>query len=143
MAMKRVPSDISTLQKAYISNAEKAAKAKAIAVNTGKNLLEAGMASGTAFLYGGLVGYMIQKGEQEGKPANEIFDGKLFKKDDGTGGIDIGLVGGALGTVAGAYMVGQKKKGGEILLGGGIGLLVPALHDMGRGIGRDMAIPKT
>ncbi len=82
MAMKRVPSDISTLQKAYISNAEKAAKAKAIAVNTGKNLLEAGMASGTAFLYGGLVGYMIQKGEQEGKAANEIFDGKLFKKDD-------------------------------------------------------------
>lgn len=142
MAMKKVPSDVATLQKSFISNAEKAAKAKSIALNTGKNLLEAGMASGTAFLYGGLIGYMVEKGKQEGKAPNEVFDGKVFKKDDGTGGIDIGLVGGALGTVAGAYMVGQNKKGGEILLGGGMGLLVPALHDMGRGIGTDMAIPK-
>ncbi len=139
MATKRVPSDIATLQKAYISNAEKTAKAKAIALDTGKNMLEAGMASGTAFLYGGVVGYMNQRGINEGKAPNEIFDGKLFKKDDGTGGVDIGLVGGALGTIAGAYMVGQKKRGGEILLGGGIGLLVPALHDMGKGIGIDMA----
>jgi len=139
MATKRVPTDLSTLQKSWISNQEKIAKAKAIATDTGKNMLEAGMASGTAFLYGGLVGYMNQRGINEGKAANEIFDGKLFKKDDGTGGVDVGLVGGALGTIAGAYMVGQKKRGGEILLGGGIGLLVPALHDMGKGIGIDMA----
>ena len=138
-SMKRVPSDLRTLQKSYISNAEKAAKAKAIAVDTGKNLLEAGMASGTSFLYGGLLGYMAQRGVQEGKAANEIFDGKILKKEDGTGGIDIGLVGGALATVSGAYMVGQKKRGGEILLGGGMGLLIPALHDMGKGIGVDMA----
>jgi len=139
MATKRVPTDLSTLQKSWISNQEKIAKAKAIATDTGKNMLEAGMASGTAFLYGGLVGYMNQRGINEGKAPNEIFDGKLFKKDDGTGGVDVGLVGGALGTIAGAYMVGQKKRGGEILLGGGIGLLVPALHDMGKGIGIDMA----
>lgn len=136
MKMQKMPGE-RKLQQYFLKNREKIAKLKEQGIILMQELTQAALAGGTAFLYGATLGYIKQNAENNNE--TDYFDGKILKAEDGTGGVDVGLIAGALGVAGGAYMVSQKKRGSDIILGLGTGMLVPALHDLGYGIGMDFA----
>jgi len=138
MAMtKKVPTSMTKLQDFYIRNQERAKKIAEQGKILAAEMAQAAVAGGTAFLYGGVLGYLKQQATNNGE--TEYFDGKIFKSEDGTGGIDIGLIVGAASVGFGAFAASKKQKGADAVLGIGTGMLVPALHDLGYGIGMEMA----
>lgn len=135
--MTKVPNSMSKLQDFWIRSKEQRKKIAEQGEIMLEEMIQAGTAAGTAMLYGGALGYIKQNAINNGE--SEYFDGKIFKDEDGKGGFDIGFVLGGAGVVYGAWAASKKKNFASAVLGVGSGFLVPAMHDLGYGIGMELA----